>query len=308
MTTCGTGTESCCTSLQVTGGPYYRTYAAGADAGSIDPATVSTFSLDKYLVTVGRFRRFAAAWNNASGYLPSQGDGKHAHLNGGQGLADPAGGYETGWAVADDVYIAPTDANLACDTGSPSSATWTPSASGGQENLPINCVTWAEAYAFCIWDGGFLPSEAEWEYAAAGGSEQRPYPWGQVAPGQANQYAIYGCNYGSVGDAGGCLGVTHVAPVGSALMGAGKWGQLDLAGDVWEWDLDWYAPYRSPCTNCADVSGTAAPDASPPTARVLRGGNFYFSATYLSASYRDSRAPSGRLRIAGFRCARPPAP
>ena len=49
----------------------------------------------------------------------------------------------------------------------------------------MNCVNWFEAYAFCIWDGGFLPSDTEWEYAAAGGSLQREYPWGSTAPGTA---------------------------------------------------------------------------------------------------------------------------
>jgi formylglycine-generating enzyme required for sulfatase activity len=43
--------------------------------------------------------------------------------------------------------------------------------------VPINCVTWHEAYAFCIWDGGFLPTEAEWELAASGG-EERVFPYG----------------------------------------------------------------------------------------------------------------------------------
>jgi formylglycine-generating enzyme required for sulfatase activity len=55
-----------------------------------------------------------------------------------------------------------------------------------------------EAYAFCIFDGGFLPTETEWEYAAAGGSEQRDYPWGWTLPGASEQYAIYD-NYFSGG-------------------------------------------------------------------------------------------------------------
>ena len=49
-------------------------------------------------------------------------------------------------------------------------------------NAAINCVNWFEAYAFCIWDGGFLPTEAEWNYAASGGSEQRYYPWSASFP------------------------------------------------------------------------------------------------------------------------------
>jgi formylglycine-generating enzyme len=60
--------------------------------------------------------------------------------------------------------IAPTSTNLACHS---TNQTWTDTV-GSHENLPINCINWYEAYAFCIWDGGFLPSDAESEYAAAG--------------------------------------------------------------------------------------------------------------------------------------------
>ena len=119
--------------------------------------------------------------------LPPAGSGKHTHLNGGQGLGEQRqrrGTYEPGWDATDwnnTTDIDPTNANLASCT---IYSTWTASA-GSQENLPINCVNWYEAYAFCIWDGGFLPSEAEWEYAAAGGSQQREYPWGSTTPGTA---------------------------------------------------------------------------------------------------------------------------
>jgi formylglycine-generating enzyme len=190
MSDCGSCTESCCASLNVTGGTYDRTYSSGdgGPAGEADPATVSTLRLDKYEVTVGRFRQFVGAWNGGLA-RPSSGSGKHAYLNGGSGLSASGGGNEPGWDPSDDANIAPTDAHLACD----SYATWTSSA-GNQERLPINCVNWYEAYAFCIWDGGFLPSETEWEYAAAGGNQQREYPWGSTDPGTGNQFAIYDCN------------------------------------------------------------------------------------------------------------------
>src|ERR1017187_1370713 len=153
LTDCGARSESCCTSLEVTGGTYYRTYTnSGTGAtGLADPATVSGFRLDKYDVTVGRFRQFVGAWNG--GWTPPAGLGKHVHVNGGQGLANGAnpGTYEPGWMTTDNASVAPTDINLGiCSPFS----TWT-SAPGVQETLPINCVNWWEAYAFCIWDGGF---------------------------------------------------------------------------------------------------------------------------------------------------------
>ena len=47
--------------------PHVRGRRLGSDRrGSrrrADPATVSNFRLDKYLVTVGRFRQFVSAWN-----------------------------------------------------------------------------------------------------------------------------------------------------------------------------------------------------------------------------------------------------
>jgi formylglycine-generating enzyme required for sulfatase activity len=311
MTDCGdAATESCCTTLQVAGGPFYRTYdysdagtpdpaADGGPTGEADPATVSTFLLDKYDVTVGRFRQFVAAWKG--GWLPTAGAGKQAYLNGGQGLANsgPDGGFEQGWDALDWNSIKdfdPTDVNLTASCAPYN--TWTPSVGGG-ERMPINCETWFEAYAFCVWDGGFLPSEAEWEYAAAGGNQQRLFPWGATAPGTDNEYAIYECDYPKGPPAHCIIGSPgSIAPVGTATRGAGRWGQLDLAGNVWQWTLDWYGPYVDPCVDCAYLS--------PIEERSIRGGNYSGSVLGLLAPSRFGVLPAGRAENIGLRCARSP--
>jgi sulfatase modifying factor 1 len=314
MTNCGVASESCCTSTEVVGGTYYRTYdfagppADGGATSEADPASVSGFRLDRYLVTVGRFRQFVAAWNGGSGveggagYEPTAGSGKHSHLNGGQGLMGvgstappPDGGvvYEPGWVASDDSNISPTNANLTTGTYCAGYATWTNSP-GSQENLPINCVTWPEAYAFCIWDGGFLPSEAEWEYAAAGGNQQRTYPWGSTDPGTSNQYGIYGnlpeCDYP---DGGTCTGVVNLAPVGTATLGAGLWGHLDMAGELYEWTRDSYDIYVDPCVDCTNLRDDTY---------ELRGGDFADLPVLASARLDASKEGF----TVGFRCARTP--
>jgi formylglycine-generating enzyme required for sulfatase activity len=278
----------------VAGGTFFRTYevADGGVTGEADPATVSGFRLDKYAVTVGRFRQFALAWNG--GNRPQAASGKHTHLNGGRGLANSAspGAFEPGWIASDEDRVAPASPNPPCQEDGP---TWT-DVSGPNETLPMNCVNWYEALAFCIWDGGFLPSDAELEYAAAGGSQQREYPWGLADPGTANRYAIYGCYYPD--GSGMCSGLSGIAPVGMAVQGAGRWGQLDLAGNMWEWALDCYDSYAVPCIDCSILTG------DPP--RVVRGGFFRDVAGLLLAANRDEYDATDRFEVVGFRCARKP--
>jgi sulfatase modifying factor 1 len=311
LSDCGANKESCCTSPLVTGVTYYRTYKNGGTGatGLAEPATVSTFRLDKYLVTVGRFRQFVKAWNGGAGYAPTAGSGKHTHLNVGQGLVNVGGdqaAYETGWVASDDSRVKPTNDHLKGDR-----LTWTPSV-GGNENLPINGANWWESYAFCIWDGGFLPSEAEWESAAAGGNQQREYPWGSAAPGTANQYAICGAakpihddHSGLFGDkvcyypsTAACAGVLNIAPVGTATLGGGRWGQLDLAGEAFQWNLDSYAAYVDPCTDCVNLGSPHSP--------VYRGGSFDDDDSHLLPPDRSFDHAESRSYKIGLRCARAP--
>ena len=295
---CGAdGDASCCTSPVVTGGKFFRSYD-GSSTGYQDksfPAVVSDFRLDQFEVTVGRFRRFVAAW--VGGWRPASGAGKHAHISEGSGITLSAGGHELGWS---NEWLSPASANYAAIPSTLAdwntalaSGTWTPSAEDN-ENLPVTTLTWYESYAFCIWDGGFLPTEAEWNYAAAGGNQQRVYPWGATAPGNDTSLANYNCLYGP----GNCNADGSVAPVGNAAAGIGRYGHLDLAGNVREWILDFHADYETSCTDCAQLAFAQA--------RGYRGGSFYDPADNILASHRESYPPTYRSVRVGARCARSP--
>src|SRR5262249_20228990 len=136
----------------------------------------------------------------------------------------------------------------------PTYQTWR-DASPANDNQPMNCVTWYEAMAFCIWDGGYLPTEAEWNYAASGGRDQRPYPW------TSDRSTTVDCTYADYkGDHDPACGEgAMVGPnlVGSKPNGDGLWGQADLAGNLSEWNLDWFAdryPGSSPGSSCGDCA------------------------------------------------------
>jgi len=231
---------------------------------------VSDFLLDTYEITVGRFRKF---WSAYPGDLPF-GTGKNPN-----NPSDPT--WDTRALPASQGGLT---ANISCNS---TYQTWT----AGNDALPMNCLDWYEAEAFCIWDGGRLPTEAEWNYAAAGGTAQRAYPWGDAAPDRT--YANF-CNSGY------CVAPPSgsVNRVGSeSPKGDGLYGQADLAGNVWEWVQDSYTtPYTNPCNNCTSTTVYI---------QVLRGGSFYNDASYLISSYRSYDAPSDHNYGGGGRCARP---
>jgi formylglycine-generating enzyme required for sulfatase activity len=168
---------------------------------------------------------------------------------------------------------------------------WTDSPSAN-EALPINCINWFESFAFCAWDGGRLPTESEWNFAASGGDQQRVYPWSSPPTSTTidDTYAVY------------CGETCALQPVGSrSPKGDGRWGHSDLAGGVWEWNLDWWEePYVVPCVDCAVVT----PSGPESLYRVARGGGFKSLPPVLVTSLRVQGTPSERDSFFGARCAR----
>jgi formylglycine-generating enzyme required for sulfatase activity len=291
--TCGpSGTSSCCDTALVPGGTFDRSYDHGTDGmypDTSNPATVSAFRLDTYEVTVGRFRQFVTAGMGTQASPPATGAGART-LNG----IPSQGGWDASWTsnlTANSVALV---AALTCN-GSRSS--WT-SAASANESLPINCISWFEAFAFCVWDGGYLPTEAEWNYAASGGSEQRAYPWSNPASS-----LTVDCSYANYAPGGTsfCVNPPSGAPnaVGSeSPKGDGKWGQADLGGNVAEWAFDGQGNYANPCVDCADLTDSML--------RALRGGVFSDDATFLRGARRGLDTPSLRDSNFGVRCARAP--
>jgi len=96
--------------------------------------------------------------------------------------------------------------------------------------------------------------------------------------------------------------VANIAPAGTATLGAGLWGQLDLAGELFEWNLDeWALAYVDPCTDCV-VTETPGGFLS----RVIRGGYFYGDASDLLPPTRHVDDATSGFIADGFRCARTP--
>ncbi len=287
---------ACCNLLPIPGGTFQMGRSEnGADScpsygyciGEDQPehtATVSAFSLDAYEVTVGRFRRFVDVYD---GVPPAAGAGAHPKI--------PGSGWKKEWNYRLPGTSESLNADVSC--GGINAPIWT-ATPGENEALPMHCVNFQEAFAFCLWEGARLPTEAEWEFAAAGGEENRLYPWGNDVP-------VNGTN-ASFGWQGWGVSPPTYTKVGS--YAPSRWGQYDLAGNVSEWVIDFFDwnvnTYQAPCSDCAVLTGSD---------RLARGGNWDSGADLLRSAYREHFPVTTtyppfdydpRGTYIGFRCAK----
>ncbi|HTJ84370.1 MAG TPA: SUMF1/EgtB/PvdO family nonheme iron enzyme, partial [Polyangiaceae bacterium] len=167
-----------------------------------------------------------------------------------------------------------TRAELAIGLDPSEAGTWNPKcneARGALDN-PMNCVTAAQAEAYCAWKSARLPTEPEWELAARGGRD-RKYVWGGGDPN---------CSMACFDRNEHCHDASH--PIVSCSV---KEFSDDRTDDL-VYDL---------AANVSEWTSTGGDE------RVVRGGNFFDGAETLKATYRRTFAATSSHPTIGFRCA-----
>lgn len=168
--------------------------------------------------------------------------------------------------------------------------TWRNPGFAQRDEDPVVLVSFADANAFTAWASRKtgrrirLPTEAEWEYAARAGTTT---PWyGATREEEALTLGWFKANSGNA---------TH--PVG--LKKPNAWGLFDMAGNVFEWCRDVYAPF--PLGDAVDPERIRS--GAEPERRVLRGGSWLRNPKRGRSSARHKAAPGARSAEYGFRVA-----
>lgn len=156
------------------------------------------------------------------------------------------------------------------------------------DHHPVVAVNWYEAAAFCMWVAREqpevrLPSEFEWEKAASwNGDRKLRFPWGDDwVPSRLNTWES---------------GPNRTTQVGNYPAGSSPVGALDMAGNVWEWCLDWFQE------DVSDVSASQLPLVGD--RRADRGGGWYHDVGRPCTFLRAADYPADRFSHCGFRVVR----
>lgn len=171
-----------------------------------------------------------------------------------------------------------------------------------RQNHPVVHVSWYDAEAYAAWAGKRLPSEAEWEYAARGGLAGARFAWGDDLTPRGR----WMCNIWQ-----GTFPTDNTADDGHLMTAPAKsfapngYGLFAMAGNVWEWCADWFAPDYYTHSPAESPRGPEAGEQ-----RVIRGGSYLCHESYCHryrVSARSSNTPESTTGNMGFRCAGDPA-
>ncbi len=187
---------------------------------------------------------------------------------------------------------------------------------GERNRHPVVHIAYADALAYAQWAGKELPTEAEWEFAARGGLDRKPYVWGdEFEPngrpgGNVWQGEFPWQNTEEDGYAG-------TSPVGRYK--ANGYGLYDMAGNVWQWTVDYYTPDHAaggrnvaPAKSCC-IPRNPVQDAAIETGfgvesfarRTIKGGSHLCAPNYCRRyrpSARQSHTEDAATGHIGFRC------
>jgi hypothetical protein len=149
-------------------------------------------------------------------------------------------------------------------------------------NDPVVGVTYDQAAAYCSFVHGRLPTEAEWEKSART-PDGSIYPWGDAAPS---------CDLTNFN---GCIG--GASNVVNYPKGTSYYGALQMAGGVFEWVADWYAPDYYANSPADDPQGP-----SSGTNRSVRSSSFESTENEIPVTTRTSEDAQNHRPDLGFRC------